>query len=179
MKCVKCNKTADISLKHLGGSLCASCFIEIIEKRVRKVLREYERLRPSDKIIILDDNTLNAKMCTYMLQSIFRGQPFTFSIKKGSISSAEKLAKRKIKVVIPWNMDDEVEQYLDALFNGKKIKKTRFIMPLLGISCEEIEYFAKIKGITGKSKAKTKLGRMLDELEKRYPGSKFGLLRSI
>ena len=76
-------------------------------------------------------------------------------------------------------MDDEIEQYLDALFNNKKIKKTLLIKPLLNISDEEIYYFAKIKKIRGRKKAKTHLGKMLDDLEKRYPGSKFGLLKSI
>jgi len=179
MDCIKCGKKAQISMKHLGGDLCPTCFAEVIEKRVRKSLRENEWLKPDDDIIIIDDSTVKAKAVMYLLKSIFKGQPFKFNIKKASIASAEKLAKSKNKVIIPWNMDDEVEQYLDALFNNKKIKKTKLIKPLLNISDEEIDYFAKIKKLKGKKKPKTKLGKMLDDLEKRYPGSKFGLLKSI
>lgn len=179
MDCIKCGKKADISMKHLGGDLCSTCFAEVIEKRIRKSLREHDWLKPDDKIIIIDDGTLKAKVLIHLLKSIFKGQPFKFEIKKGAISSAEIPVKGRNKVIIPWNMDDEVEQYLNALFNNKKIKKTKLIKPLLNISDEEIDYFAKIKKMKGKKKAKTTLGNMMDDLEKRYPGSKFGLLKSI
>ena len=179
MKCIKCSKKVNISIKHLGGDLCSNCFAEVIEKRVRKSLREHDWLKPDDDIIIIDNSTLKAKVVVYLLKSIFKGQPFRFNIKKAEISSAEKIAKARNKVIIPWNLDDEIKQYLDALFNNKKIKKTELIKPLLNISDEEIGYFAKIKKIKGRKTPKTRLGKMLDNLEKRYPGSKFGLLRSI
>ena len=161
MKCVKCSKQAKIDLKHLGGSLCPACFAEVIEKRVRKSLREHDWLKPADKILVIDDGTLKSKAGIHIIKSIF------------------KLSKGCTKVIIPWNLDDEIGQYLDALMNNKKIPKTKHIKFLINISDEEIDYFAKIKKIKGKKRAKTKLGKMLDNLEKRYPGSKFGLLKSF
>ncbi|MBW2973116.1 hypothetical protein KY346_01850 [Candidatus Woesearchaeota archaeon] len=179
MKCIKCNKIASIDLKHLGGSLCSNCFAEVIEKRVRKSLRQHDWLKPKDKVLVIDDNSLKSKVSIYLLKSIFKGKPFNLSFKKGSVKSAEKLSKGYDKVIIPWNLDDEAEQHLDALFNNKKIKKTRFIKLLLNVSDEEIDYFARIKKIRGRKKAKTELGKKLDALEKRYPCSKFGLQKSL
>ena len=179
MKCIKCSKTASIDMKHLGGSLCSKCFAEVIEKRVRKSLRQHDWLKPKDKVLVIDDNSLKSKASIYLLKSIFKGQPFNLSFKKGSIKSADKLAKGYDKAIIPWNMDDEVEQHLDALFNNKKIKKTRFIKLLSNVSDEEIDYFARINKIKGRKKAKTGLGKKIDALENRYPGSKFGLQKSL
>ncbi|MBW3001656.1 hypothetical protein KY338_00680 [Candidatus Woesearchaeota archaeon] len=179
MACIKCSRTAKIDLKHLGGSLCPSCFAEVIEKRVRKSLRDNKWLKPADKILYIDDGTLQSKVGIYLIKAIFQNQPFNIDFKKGTIKSADKLSKGYNKVLIPWNLDDEIEQYLDALFNAKKVPKTKHIKLLINISHEEISYFAKIKKIKGRQKTKSKLGKMLDSLEKRYPGSKFGLLRSI
>ncbi|MBW3004659.1 hypothetical protein KY310_02410 [Candidatus Woesearchaeota archaeon] len=179
MKCIKCSRASKIDLKHLGGALCPACFAEVIEKRVRKSLRDNKWLKPADKIAYIDDGTLQSKAGICLIKAIFQNQPFNIDFKKGEIKSAEKLAKGYTKVIIPWNMDDEVTQFLDALFNSKKVPKTKHIKLLLNVSDEEIAFFAELKKIKGKSKAKTRLGEMLDNLEKRYPGSKFGLLRSI
>lgn len=179
MDCVKCTKPAKISLKHLGGSLCASCFAEVIEKRVRKSLREHKWIKPKEKVLVIDDGTLKSKTGIYILKSVFSGLPFNMDYKKCSISSAGRLSKGYCKVVIPWSLDDEAEQFLDSLFNCRKIPETDQIKLLINISEKEIDFFAKIKKISGRRNPKTKLGRMLDELEKRYPGSKFGLLKAV
>jgi hypothetical protein len=179
MACIKCKKPAKADIKHLGGSLCPSCFSEIIEKRVRKSLRDNDWIKPKDKVLVIDDGTIKAKAGIYILNSIFNKKPFNITVKKGTIKGASKLAKGYNKVIIPWNADDEVEQFLDALFNAKKILKIKNIKLLIKISDEELDYFAKTKKIKGKKKAKSELGKKIDLLEKRYPGSKFGLLKSI
>ena len=179
MKCVKCRMKAGIDMKHLGGSLCPGCFAAVIEKRARKAFREHDWLRPKDSALIIDDGSTKAKACILLTKTVFKGQPFYFDIKKGSISCARKLAKGYKKVIIPWNLDDEIELKLRAVFDGKKPEELPYIKPLLNISDEEIEYFAKARGIKCRESPKTALGKMLDELEKKYPGSKFGLLKSF
>lgn len=179
MTCIKCKKPAKADIKHLGGSLCSSCFSEIIEKRVRKSLRDNDWIKPKDKVLVIDDGTLKAKVGIHILDSIFKKTPFNITVKKGTIKGANKLAKGYNKTIIPWNADDEINQYLDALFNAKKIPKTKNIKLLIKISDEELDYFAKANKIKGKKKAKSDLGKKIDLLEKRYPGSKFGLLKSI
>lgn len=179
MKCVKCRMKAGIDLKHLGGSLCPGCFTEVIEKRARKAFREHAWLRPKDRALIIDDGSTKAKACILLVKAVFKGQPFYFDTKKGKISDARKLAKGYKKVIIPWNLDDEIELKLRAMFEGKKPEDLPFIKPLLNISDEEIEYFASIRKVKGRKSPKTVLGRMLDDLEKKYPGSKFGLLKSV
>lgn len=179
MSCIKCKKPAKIDLKHLGGPLCYSCFAEVIEKRVRKSLREQDWLKPGQKVVFIDNSTLKAAVAKYLLKSIFKGQPFDIDFKKASISYVEKAAKGYDRIIIPWSMDDETEQFLACLLDNKRLPKEKYVKLLVNLSDEEILLFAKIKKLEGKIKKKSKLGSMLDELEKRYPGSKFGFLRSM
>lgn len=179
MPCIKCKKPEKVDLKHLGGPLCYSCFAEVIEKRVRKSLREQDWLKPGQKVVFIDDSTLKAAVAKYLLKSIFKGQPFDIDFKKASISSVEKAAKGYDRIILPWSMDDETEQFLAALMDNKKLPKAKYIKLLVTLLDEEIILFARIKKLEGRIKKKSKLSRMLDDLEKRYPGSKFGLLRSF
>lgn len=179
MACIKCKKLKNANIKHLGGSLCLSCFNKIIEKRVRKTLREKNWINPKDCIIAIDNGTIKAKTGIYILESIFKKTPLRLEIKKQSVDSPVKTAKKQCKLMIPWTADDEVEEFLEAVFNNKKIPRTKKIKLLVNVSGEEVEVYAKANKIKGKKSKKSVLGKKLDKLEKRYPGSKFGLLKSI
>ena len=157
--------------------MCPSCFSKIIEKRVRKSLREHNWIKPKDKVLVIDDGTLKAKAGVFLLKPIFKNKPFDITFKKSPIP--EKNPKKYAKVLIPKNLDDIAEEYLDNLFNNKKTKACSFIAYLSCVSDDEIVIFAKINNIQGKKPAKTMLGKMLDALEEKYPGSKFGLIKSI
>ena len=82
MACIKCKKPAKADIKHLGGSLCPACFTEIIEKRVRKSLRDNDWIKPKDKVLVIDDGTLKAKVGIHILDSIFKKTPFNITVKK-------------------------------------------------------------------------------------------------
>jgi len=179
MACIKCKKTKNEHIKHLGGSLCPSCFSKIIEKRVRKSLRENNWIKPKDSVIAIDNETIKAKTGIHILKTIFKNTPLKINIKKGNIPLPSKTVKKRSKIVIPWTADDEIEQFLDALFNNQKISKNKYIKLLINISDEELQLYAKANKIKGKKEKKSFLGKNLDELEKRYPGSKLGLLKSI
>ncbi|MEM4263956.1 MAG: hypothetical protein QW666_03635 [Candidatus Woesearchaeota archaeon] len=175
MKCVKCKRKAGINLRHLGGCLCNTCFTEVIKKRVRKAFREHDWLRPGDKAIIIDDSTMKAQAVIFLTKAVFTGLPFYFTIRRCKIPAQTS----NKKIIAPFNLDDTIELHLKAMFDGKKPAKIGFITPLINISDEEIEYLAKANKLEGKKQEKTRLGRMLDDLEKKYPGSKFGLLKSF
>ena len=179
MTCIKCKKPIKAAIKHSGGSLCPACFSIIIKKRVRKSLRKNDWITPKDKVLVIDNATIKAKVGIHILDSVFQKPHFQIDVKKGTIAKAKQLAKGYNKIIIPWNTDDEIEQYLDALFNAKKIPKTKYIKLLINISDEELTQYAKANKIKGKKKVKSALGKKIDALEKRYPGSKFGLLKSL
>ncbi len=87
------------------------------------------------------------------------------------------------KEVIYWTMEDELEQFLDALFTGKPIgplghSPTR-IKLFLPVRDKELEAFAAANGQTFPAKPRTKLAVLLGDMETKYPEVKFSLLKSI
>jgi hypothetical protein len=170
MQCIKCPNSADTDLKHLG-SLCNKCFLRTIEKRIRKDLTINKVFSPNDNILILNDNSLKAELTEYFLKSISKDIPLNIDIK-------EKITGKYDKIVAPKNLDDEIESFLEAMFNKTEYKKSKEIHLLKTVSNEELLILKKILKLKGNI-TKSKLGNTLDGLEKRYPGSKFGLLKSF
>ena len=75
MKCIKCSGKAEISsLKHIGPA-CRSCFLKIIEKRVRKELRLNSQIKKNDKILIIDNGTKESAVGEFLLKSIIKDLP--------------------------------------------------------------------------------------------------------
>ncbi len=180
MKCIKCRGKAGISLRHIG-SVCRTCFLEIIEKRVRKDFRTKKLIRKNDRILMIDNGSKEFAVGGYLLNNIIKNLPVKITkIKTNKTILPKKTTKKYDKIIIPWSLDDECEEFLNMVFNKKKRSKfsKKTIKPLMNVSDEEIELFAKIKGFKYKKRPKSKIKKMLDLLEKRYPGYKFSLLNS-
>jgi len=171
MKCIKCSNSADTDLKHLG-SLCNKCFLKTIEKRIRKDLALNKIFSPNDKVLLLNDNSLKAKISKFFLNQISKSIPLDIDVKK------QKSSKKYDKIVFPENLDDEIETFLKSLFTNKAYKPSKKICLLRTVSDEEILTVKKILKLKGNIK-KSDLGKKLDNLEKNYPGSKFGLFKSL
>jgi sulfur transfer complex TusBCD TusB component (DsrH family) len=171
MKCINCSKKTSVSLKHLG-SFCSGCFTRIIEKRIRKDLSINKVFSPNDKVLLINDGSLKAMVSEYILKSISKDIPLRIDIKR------EKTAKKYDKIVTSDSLDNDIEEFLVSIFKKNPFKKSKEVHLLRTISDKELLVFAKILKIKGTIK-KTKLGKILDQLENKYPGSKFGLFRSI
>ena len=130
-------------MNHIGD-LCKSCFIKIIEKRVRKHLRTEKSIKKNDKILIINNNSKEFYVGEYLLKRIIKDLPVKIDIKKSS--KPETLAKYN-KIIIPWSLDNEAEIALNINFNKKpKTKESKKTIKLLKcLSEEEIEMFARIK----------------------------------
>ncbi len=168
MNCKKCSRPAKTHLKHLGD-LCAGCFAEIIEKRVRKSMRENSWIQRKNKVFIVDNGTITFAVSKHLLENISKDLPMEISVVKEPCEG---------KVVIPWSLDNEIEGRLQELF-GEAEEKTQYIKLLKSVSDEEIITFAEVKQLKGTLPQKGILGRKLSEMEQKYPGSKFGLLKSF
>lgn len=182
MKCVKCNKDAEISLPNLNA--CRKCFEKIIEKRVRKEIRINVLIEKNDKLLFIDDGSAESKVSDYLVKKIIKGLPVSCASKKLKYTLGKKIAGDFSKAVIPWNTDKEGDYLLSGVFENKKIKflgnftiggKT-YIKPLLHVLHEEAVLFARGKGFEF-SEEKIAPG-MLEELEKEYPEIKFSLMKS-
>lgn len=180
MACYKCKKPARISLGHFPGKLCDSCFPKLIEKRVRKVIRTKKLFSKADKVMILDDGSKEVKVIQYLIQSIVPYLKLDISVQKINDRFMASIAKRGYKVILPWNLDNEVEYFFSMLFTKMDFKKTKTIKLLRNVSQEEIEIFASIKKIKGKTTKpyNKEINAMLNNLEKDHPDIKFSILKS-
>lgn len=180
-KCQKCGRKSSVNLRHIGP-MCRCCFLEVIEKRVRKELRTGKLIRKNDRILFIDNGSKEFKVGYALLTSIIKDLPVKISIKKSkSIAASSALSKKYDKIIAPWSLEDEDEQFLDFLFSRKKPKQMcrNAVKLLMNISEDEISAFAAIKGFKFREKPKSAVRKILDSLEKRYPGYKFSLLNSI
>jgi len=177
MKCVKCGKNK-VVFKDLRA--CRSCFLNIIEKRVRKEFRLKELVKKHDSLVILDDDTYDAKNLIYLVKKIIGKMPVDLKIRKGKFKIGKKF---KTKTIVPWNLDDEVSLFLEYFFENKKVKHIghydNIVKPLVVVRDEESKAFAKIMKFKFKEKKKNSIEEFLDKMEKKYPGTKFGIKKSV
>ena len=179
MKCVKCSKKK-VVFKDLR--LCSNRFLNIIERRVRKEFRLKKLVRKHDPLLIVDDGSYNSKNLIYLTKKIIGKMPVSLKIKKGKYVPSKKI-KFKGKVIVPWNLDDEVSLFLKYFFENKPIKyighHDNIIKPLIVITGDESKAFARIMKFKFKEKKKDKIKDFLDKVEKKYLGTKFGIKKSI
>jgi len=181
MVCFRCGKNSRISLKHIGN-MCNGCFLKIIEKRVRKDIRTKKLIRKNDRILMINNSSKEFFVSGFLLRKIIKELPASIAIRKSKkLNIGQAIAKKYDKIIVPWSLDDETEGFLGYLFNKEKQQKfsKKTIKLLKNVSEEEIALFAKIKKFRYRQGKKSKIKKMLDMLEQRYPGYKFSLLNSI
>ncbi len=186
MKCVKCGKKAEIKVQNQMA--CKDCFLQIIQKRVRKELRIKEPIERNDKILIIDDGSAGAKLSEYLFRDIIKDLPVEIVVKKMKYELGKKVAGKYDKLIIPWSTDYEDEYFLECLFTGKKpnylghytLEDKRYIKLLIQVTDQETKDFADIKKMYYQIKKKdSQVTRFLTKLEEEYPSIKFSLLNSI
>ena len=180
MKCFKCKKAdGSIELGHFPGKICKNCFLKTIEKRVRKEVRINKLFSKNDRILVLDDGSENAAVTNYLLPKIIRYLKPEIEILTEHDST--KPIKKGRKVVIPWNLDDEIQDKLGQMFTRLESKKDTRIKLLRNVSKQEVELFATLKGLKFRRSEpiNPEIGLMLDKLSKEHPDIKFALLKSF
>jgi hypothetical protein len=190
MTCVKCKKTAIPDVEYAGNHYCNSHFLELMEKRVRKNLRVNQLIDVNKEYVLFDDLTSEAKVTEYFLNKIFKGylklkivkSPLKIVNEKNNKNDKTKKSAIKGKeLIIPTNLDEQVLLFLDNFLKNKKAtkkdnkNKSNEIFPLEVLMQKEIELICRILKIKFYPRVKKDI---LDELEKRYPGTKFSLFQS-
>ena len=170
MECVKCRKTAEIELAHLPGPVCEQCFVELLEKRVRKHIRKNNFFQRNDKIYVKKDESYNFSVTLWLRKSILKHMPKEFTGEKVS----------RCKVVVPWNMDLELQLILGDLF-GPRYHVEQGIRLLSIVSQEEVALFAEINKLQGKEPdpINNDIAAMLTNIEGKHPDIKFAMLSAF
>jgi hypothetical protein len=157
-----CGKQAETSFQHLGP-LCRGCFSEVIQRRCRKAAKDAGWFAQGQKIHIINDGTLQNNSVRHLFRQVVKGIPL------------EEVAAEKAEIVILGKTaDDEAEDFLQQLFEGK-LSETNAINLLANVSTAELEKYCEFEGITGDKKPASELRRKLEALEQKYPGTMFAL----
>lgn len=166
MKCQICkNRRQTLNFKYLG-KLCNSCFSNIILKRARRAINDFGLIKPDSKIKFIDNKGLRGKAAKHLLKAIVKGLPYKETAKDPDI------------IVSCDTADTISEKFLNQLFKGLIQPNSRVLALLKHITDKELLAYSKIHKISGKLPKKSKLGQKLDKLEERFPGFKFGLVKS-
>ena len=201
MLCQKCKKAkGEIKLPYLGLRLCKSCFCKLIERRVKKEIRSKKLINEKEKILLLDNNSKEARISEYILNTTYNNRLNLVKVKVnnfklGSLGNKTKetIKDNKIKqVIIPWNLDDEIIYFSENLFNKGDFKflsnfkqnKISYIKLLRNVLDSECLLFAKCRKFKFKDKPKENkqrkdIKKMLDKIDKKHAETKFSLLKSI
>ncbi len=161
MRCYLCKKKAQIK-QQKNRNICNGCFLELIEKRIRKHTRINKLFSKGDRIKVNDE------MSRYFAESISRDIPIMIVDKGGN------------KETIKWTLDDEINRFLKKLMMDKKEKEVRGIKLLKVITDKEAEKFAELRGIEFKANKKDKEAmEIVDNLTEKHPDVRFNLFKNV
>ena len=164
MESCKCGKRALEGLKH-----CKKCFLRIFEKRARKELQRYPWFKKSEKVLIIDDGTCKTEILKELVLPLIE-----------VIRIPVKIGKKQLKghrIVSSENADDVIQAFLGQVLKNKKWEKDELIRPLRQITDEEINIYAELKGFKQFKRKKENILGFVNEMEERYPETKFALLK--
>lgn len=158
-QCQKCTRKAGHNL--VDKWYCSKCFCTLIEQKIRHNLRRYG-LSKGSKLLVTD------KACAYIVSKV--------------INIPVQIVNGKQKndfTVLPWTMDDENEEFLQAMFSDSPIpeedkKKIKLFLP---VSKKDMKSYFTLKKSPYTAR-KTEINAMMDALEDKYAGTKSALLRS-
>jgi hypothetical protein len=166
MKCFKCKKSAIEEVEYAGNHYCERHFLELMEKRVRKHIRVLGKIDEKKEYCLLDDGSSEFQLTKYFLERIYSGR-----LKLKIVKTCKKNAS---ELIVPTNLDEQALIFLDEFLKNKK-KTEKRIMPLEVLLQKEVELLCGILAIKFKPRVKRNI---LDDLEKRHPGTMFSLFKS-
>jgi hypothetical protein len=195
MACIKCKRDKDeISIAHLPGKVCRGCFLDIVEKRVRKNTRIEGYFREGDDIVFLDDGSANSAVSRYFLGRLTEHRKPKIAVEKvDEMDDVFGTRRNKVieallkkhptsRLVVPVNADNEAELFLSEMAGaGHRRPSPRLIKLIKCLSQKEVELFAQLKGFKY-SKAlpdDSEIKTLLDRLSAESPDIKFAVLASL
>jgi len=156
-----CKKHAETEFQHLGP-LCRACFTAVLQRRVRKALKDAGWLKRGQKVCFADEKTAQGRAAITLFKAVIKGLPLEYAGDQAEIMLSAQTA------------DDEAEGFLHQLFAGK-LEQNKAVNLLANITTQEIEKYCELEHIDGEQARKSELRTRLDALDKRYPGTMFSL----
>jgi len=177
MKCTNCNKDSEISVA--SNPFCKSCLVDLVEKRIRKFIRAANYLKKDNRVLVIGEFANN------VIKGIVKGLPLKISIKedkefnddpKGFIERLKKEEDEYDKIILPWTAEHECCLFLQQMLGKDADFNIKLFRPLQE---QELEIFAAARGFSFQRRKKDTYTNILDTMDKKYPESRFSLLKSI
>ncbi len=171
MTCKKCTRKSQVSLSYEKEGYCEECFLKTVEKRIRKEHRIQKTFKPKEKIYLLNDGSKEFRVSKYYLEKIWPLLKIT-EVKK-------KIKHAQYKLVIPSNLDREINKRFMSLLTNKKLdsQPKNQILFLNNLLEEEIIHICQLMRF--KIGKKEKKIPFIEQLETEHPGTKFSMIKSF
>lgn len=181
MVCIKCGAPSVVQYKT--GSLCAACFVQSVEKRVRQGLWAQSWVKPGDRLVLVHDGSTEAFVTERLVRGILGSMPVQLEVRRGDIGIVPVILSEFDRVVLPWDLDDEVRSRFSALLYGTRaesLPEDSVVKVLLGVQDWEVREYALLVGLpVTEPRALDRVDSFLARMEERVPGTKFALLKGL
>lgn len=164
-----CRSKPEVKLYYVNRQYCKRHFLELIEKRIRKDIRTNNKLDLRKKYLLLNDSSKEFFLARYFLKKIFGDYLKINEVKKH---------KNQKNLIIPTNLDREINNDFEKFIKNKKIVNNNQIKILSNLLEGEIFLAAKLLNIKH-SKKKEGQNYLIEKTEELYPGIKFSLKKSL
>ncbi|MEM4259742.1 MAG: hypothetical protein QXG00_00740 [Candidatus Woesearchaeota archaeon] len=156
--------------------------IYLIQKKARRELRLNKYFTKKNKLLILNDDSIEFKFIINVFDEIFNKNLNIKKIKKiYPMPPNYKLINHKL--IIPWSLDREINEKILCFFENKdinvKIYEKNILKLFKTVSEDEMKYYLTTKKIRFKNSNNSNNNEFVESLEKLYPGSKNTLLKSL
>lgn len=175
--CTHCLSKEAETTRTTVGSLCTYCFCDLIERRVKKEVRQHYPFRPNETVLVVNDNSPQACVTLALLPKIIGGLPLHIDEWNGSAQDIpDSLRKSHTKILIPKDGDDIAVQFLEWLMKHQDHPNNTLSIVSCLTHCE-VEAYAAAKHIPSIPRAPSDMHTSLQDIEKNYPGLTHGLLK--
>lgn len=165
MQCLICNREIHLRLGYASNSYryCSTCFIHLIERRVRKYIKEHHLLKKNQRVVAIDF------LSSYFLNNIVH-VPLV----------VVKKVKKNDLVISSATIDDIVVVFLEELFSGKKLKKDdkNVFSFFSSVTDEELVLYCQYKHLSFKPR-KHPLKKILESIRQQHPETFHSLAKSV
>lgn len=166
MQCLICNREIPLKLGYVSNSqrYCSTCFIHLIERRVRKYIKEHHPLKKNQRVVAEN------KITSYFLHHVVH---VPLVIIKRKTKKTDLLVSAETK-------DDSIVSFLETLFSGKKKNKQNktTLQIFFAVTDEELALYCHYKHLSFRPK-KHPLKALLERLGQTHPETMHSLAKSV
>jgi hypothetical protein len=176
--CKQCEKKPIYEFTN-QRKLCANCFVRWFQKKVLYTIRKFEMIKNGDVV--------GYKKSTAVYDVVLEDVLKMFA-EKGHVELVKLPNKKATKIAKSDTTDSVADEIVHEVVSGDlkkegiKPKEGKIIRPLYLFLDKEVLLYAKLRGLkykVEKKEVKDKLGKFVDELEKKHPEIRHAIVNGM